>query len=69
LQIQQLKIKIQKLKPKKQRKIKANPNSKFITIKTIKKAQIEAEIIKILNNNNNISKKIESIENFIEIKK
>jgi len=57
------------LKPKKQYKIKTNLNSKFVIIKIIKKAQIEAEIIKILNNNNNIFKEVEFVKNFIEIEK
>ena len=36
--IQRLKAKIQQLEPRKRRKVKTSPNSKFVRIKAIKKA-------------------------------
>jgi 4-hydroxybenzoate polyprenyltransferase len=42
LRIKQLETRIQQLEPRKRRKVKTSPNSKFIDIKAIKKAQIKA---------------------------
>ncbi|KAF4637374.1 hypothetical protein G7Y89_g725 [Cudoniella acicularis] len=40
--IQQLEARVQQLEPRKRRKVKTSPNSKFAGIEAIKKAQIEA---------------------------
>src|SRR5664279_4271767 len=40
--IQQLEARVQQLEPRKRRKVRTSPNSKFTGIKAIKKAQVEA---------------------------
>lgn len=40
--IQQLEARVQQLEPRKRRKVKASPNSKFVGIEAIRRAQIEA---------------------------
>ena len=42
LRIKQLEAKVIQLKPRKRRKVRTSPNSKFVGIEAIKKAQIEA---------------------------
>lgn len=42
LRIQQLEAKVQQLEPRKRRKVKLSPNSKFAGIEAIIRAQIEA---------------------------
>jgi 4-hydroxybenzoate polyprenyltransferase len=42
LRIKQLEAKVEQLKPRKRRKVKTSPNSRFAGIEAIKKAQIEA---------------------------
>ena len=42
LRIKQLEARVLQLEPRKRRKVKTSPNSKFIGIKAIRKAQIEA---------------------------
>jgi len=40
--IQQLEARVQQLEPRKRRKVRTSPNSKFVGIEAIKKAQIKA---------------------------
>ena len=40
--IQELEAKVEQLEPRKRRKVKTSPNSKFAGIEAIKRAQIEA---------------------------
>ena len=40
--IQQLEARVQQLEPRKRRKVRTSPNSKFVEIKDIMRAQIEA---------------------------
>ena len=42
LRIKQLEARVEQLEPRKRRKVKTSPNSKFAGIEAIKKAQIEA---------------------------
>ena len=42
LRIRQLEAKVVQLEPRKRRKVQTSPNSKFVRIQAIKKAQIEA---------------------------
>ena len=42
LRIKQLEARVEELKPKKRRKVRTSPNSKFAGIKAIRRAQIEA---------------------------
>lgn len=42
LRIKQLEVRVQQLEPRKRRKVKTSPNSRFAGIEAIKKAQVEA---------------------------
>ena len=55
--------------PRKRRKVKTSPNSKFIGIRAIKKAQIKAKNRQIEAKDSNVSIDSESILSYIEIEK
>ena len=67
LRIQSLEVQLEKARPRKQRKVKTSPNSKFADIKSIKKAQIEAKEASIIEDNREEANKSDSTLDCIEI--
>ena len=63
-----MEAKVEQLEPKKRRKVRTNPNSKFAGIKAIKKAQIKARNRQIEVEDSNVSTDSSSTLFCIEIK-
>ena len=55
LRIQQLEARVEQLQPRKRRKVRMSPNSKFADITAIKQAQIEAGDCEIEEDDSDIS--------------
>ena len=67
LRINQLEAKIEQLEPRKRRKVKTSPNSKFASIRAIKQAQIEAGDREIEEEDSDSSTNSTSIGDCIEV--
>jgi hypothetical protein len=66
-QIKQLKARGIELEPRKRRKVRTSPNSKFTSVKAIKKAQIEARNLKIEHKNSDDTINLATTLSYIEI--
>ena len=66
--IQELEAKIEQLEPRKRRKVKTSPNSKFARIDAIKRAQIEARDREIKEKDMALSDDSAFIIDYIEVK-
>jgi 4-hydroxybenzoate polyprenyltransferase len=67
LKIQSLEAELEKARPKKRRKVRTSPNSKFVNIEQIRKAQIEAEGAEIIDDDEEEANKSDSTLDCIEI--
>ena len=67
LRIQSLETRLEAARPKKRRKVKTSPNSKFANIEDIQKAQREAREVDIENEASDIASLSDSTLDCIEI--
>ena len=67
LRIEQLEARVQQLEPRKRRKVRTSPNSKFVKIGDIKKAQIAAGDRQIGAEDSDVSIDSDSTLSYIEI--
>ena len=67
IKIKKLKEKLEHLKSKKKRKVQTNPNSKFATIRAIRKAQIAAGERQIESVESESKRELEFIISYIEV--
>ena len=68
LKIQYLEAQLEKARPRKGRKVKTSPNSKFVNIEKIRKAQMEAEGAEIVDDDEEEASESHSTLDCIEIK-
>ena len=67
LRIKQLEARVEQLEPRKRRRVKTSPNSKFTDIRAIKQAQIEAGDREIEEEDSDLSIESDSTADYIEV--
>ena len=67
LRISQLEARVEQLEPRKRRRVKTSPNSRFADIRAIKQAQIEAGDREIEKDGSNLSEDSASTDDYIEV--
>ncbi|KAF4631462.1 hypothetical protein G7Y89_g6669 [Cudoniella acicularis] len=67
LRIKQLEARVEQLEPRKRRRVKTSPNSKFADIRAIRQAQIEAGDREIEEDNSNIAVDSDSTVDYVEV--